>query len=74
MFILKAGVLNKIRRTHNLTSDEKLATKLKVAGRTIQYLRAGRQPTIATLMKIAALTGEYNLDKLVTEKKKKQPK
>ncbi|AIT62166.1 helix-turn-helix domain-containing protein [Corynebacterium doosanense] len=50
---IRPQILNKIREENELTSDEQLAHHLGLTAGTIAGLRAGRTPSLPTLMKIA---------------------
>ncbi|MEJ6013785.1 hypothetical protein WG936_08050 [Corynebacterium sp. H127] len=49
---LRPQVLDKIREEYQLTSDEQLAHHIGVTKGCIDGLRAGRTPTLPTLVKI----------------------
>ncbi|WP_458681912.1 helix-turn-helix domain-containing protein [Prescottella equi] len=45
-------MLDKIRNSRDLGSDEALARDLKLTVRTISNIRSGKQPSLATLLLI----------------------
>lgn len=68
MYYLKPGILDQIRKTHNISSWEKLAAKINVTRGTIDNIRAERvSPSLETMMKIAALAGRP-IDSMLIEK------
>lgn len=62
---LDPTVLDEARARLGLPSDEKLGGRLELTGTTVRNLRHGRtSPSIATLVKLRALTGR-TLDSLI---------
>ena len=65
MFTLAPEALDKIRKKHSITSDEKLAAKIGVTTGTIRNLRRGGSPSLETVVKLAVLAGRPVEDLIV---------
>lgn len=64
---IRPQILNKIRDENELTSDEQLAHHLGLTAGTIAGLRAGRTPSLPTLVKIADAARITRIDAAITK-------